>query len=77
MLWLRPQSRNSSRFDADDGINALDSSLHPDIFLVALKKLKIEGKDAAALGDSPYDAEAACKTIVSLLVYSVKASSRR
>ncbi|WP_166107121.1 HAD hydrolase-like protein [Bradyrhizobium barranii] len=33
----------------------------PDIFEVALKKLGIEGADAVAIGDTPYDAEAAGK----------------
>ncbi|MDA9538810.1 HAD family hydrolase [Bradyrhizobium sp. CCBAU 21362] len=33
----------------------------PDIFKVVLKKLKIEGADAVAIGDTPYDAEAAGK----------------
>jgi HAD superfamily hydrolase (TIGR01549 family) len=33
----------------------------PDIFEVALKKLGIEGQDAIAVGDTPYDAEAAGK----------------
>ena len=29
--------------------------------MVALKKLNIEGADAVAIGDTPYDAEAAAK----------------
>jgi phosphoglycolate phosphatase-like HAD superfamily hydrolase len=33
----------------------------PDIFQVSLKKLGIEGHEAVAIGDSPYDAEAAGK----------------
>ncbi|PDT64535.1 HAD family hydrolase [Bradyrhizobium ottawaense] len=33
----------------------------PDIFKIVLKKLKIEGADAVAIGDTPYDAEAAGK----------------
>ena len=33
----------------------------PDIFQVALKKLGIEGPEAVAIGDTPYDAEAAGK----------------
>jgi HAD superfamily hydrolase (TIGR01509 family) len=37
------------------------SKPHPDIFQATLKKLKIEAKDAMALGDTPYDAEAASK----------------
>ncbi len=38
-----------------------ESKPAPDIFKVALRKLKIEGKDAIAIGDTPYDAEAAGK----------------
>ncbi|HEY0796470.1 MAG TPA: HAD family phosphatase [Acidisarcina sp.] len=34
---------------------------HPDIFQVALKKAGVEAADALALGDTPYDAEAAGK----------------
>jgi HAD superfamily hydrolase (TIGR01549 family) len=33
----------------------------PDIFKIVLKKLKIDGADAVAIGDTPYDAEAAGK----------------
>src|ERR1700743_3183270 len=33
----------------------------PDIFEVVLKKLKIAGADAVAIGDTPYDASAARK----------------
>jgi phosphoglycolate phosphatase-like HAD superfamily hydrolase len=33
----------------------------PDVFLAVLKKLGIEGRDAVAIGDTPYDAEAAGK----------------
>jgi phosphoglycolate phosphatase-like HAD superfamily hydrolase len=36
-----------------------ESKPEPDIFQVVLKKLKINGNDAVAIGDSPYDAEAA------------------
>jgi HAD superfamily hydrolase (TIGR01549 family) len=36
-----------------------ESKPAPDIFETALKRLKIEGRDAVAVGDSPYDAEAA------------------
>jgi HAD superfamily hydrolase (TIGR01549 family) len=35
------------------------SKPEPDIFEVVLQKLSIEGTDAVAIGDSPYDAEAA------------------
>ena len=37
------------------------SKPHPDIFQATLKKLQIQAKDAMALGDTPYDAEAASK----------------
>ena len=42
--------------------DAQQSKPAPDIFEVALKKLGIRGQDAVAIGDSPYDAEAAGKT---------------
>jgi HAD superfamily hydrolase (TIGR01509 family) len=38
-----------------------ESKPAPDIFQVVLKKLKIEGRDAVAIGDTPYDASAAGK----------------
>lgn len=34
---------------------------HPDIFTAALKRLKLRAEDCMALGDTPYDAEAAGK----------------
>jgi phosphoglycolate phosphatase-like HAD superfamily hydrolase len=40
---------------------AMESKPAPDIFEIVLKKLKIEGGDAVAIGDTPYDAEAAGK----------------
>lgn len=33
----------------------------PDIFEVVLKKLGVDGRDAVAIGDTPYDASAAQK----------------
>jgi phosphoglycolate phosphatase-like HAD superfamily hydrolase len=36
----------------------------PDVFEVVLNKMNIIGADAAAVGDTPYDAEAARKTSV-------------
>jgi phosphoglycolate phosphatase-like HAD superfamily hydrolase len=39
----------------------------PDIFQVALKKLGLEGNDAVAIGDTPYDAEAAGKAGISTI----------
>ena len=41
-----------------------ESKPEPDIFEVVLKKLGIDGGDAVAIGDSPYDAEAAAKARV-------------
>jgi HAD superfamily hydrolase (TIGR01549 family) len=38
-----------------------ESKPAPDIFEIVLKKLKIEGGDAVAVGDTPYDAAAARK----------------
>jgi HAD superfamily hydrolase (TIGR01549 family) len=38
-----------------------ESKPAPDIFEVVLKKLEIEGTDAVAIGDTPYDASAAGK----------------
>jgi HAD superfamily hydrolase (TIGR01509 family) len=43
---------------ADD---ARRSKPHPDIFEATLKKLGVKAKEALALGDTPYDAEAAGK----------------
>jgi phosphoglycolate phosphatase-like HAD superfamily hydrolase len=43
---------------ADD---AEKSKPSPDIFEVALKKLGLQGADAVAVGDSPYDAQAAAQ----------------
>ena len=36
----------------------------PDIFLITLKKLGIDGSEAVAIGDTPYDAEAASKAFI-------------
>jgi HAD superfamily hydrolase (TIGR01549 family) len=41
-----------------------ESKPAPDIFEAVLKKLAIEGRDAVAIGDTPYDAEAAGKAEV-------------
>jgi HAD superfamily hydrolase (TIGR01549 family) len=40
---------------------AEESKPAADVFEIVLKKLKIEGADAVAIGDTPYDAEAAGK----------------
>lgn len=42
--------------------DAKESKPAPDIFDIVLKKLKVEGAEAVAIGDTPYDAEAAGKT---------------
>jgi beta-phosphoglucomutase-like phosphatase (HAD superfamily) len=41
--------------------DAEESKPAPDIFKIVLKKLKIKGAHAVAIGDTPYDAEAAGK----------------
>ena len=41
-----------------------ESKPAPDVFEAVLKKLKIKGEQAIAIGDSPYDAEAAGKANV-------------
>jgi phosphoglycolate phosphatase-like HAD superfamily hydrolase len=38
-----------------------ESKPAPDVFLAVLKKLAMKGRDAVAIGDTPYDAEAARK----------------
>src|SRR3978361_2232862 len=47
--------------------DAEESKPAPDIFEVVLKKLKIDGADAVAIGDTPYDAEAAGKATISTI----------
>ena len=44
-----------------------ESKPAPDIFEIVLKKLKIEGADAVAIGDTPYDAEAARKAKIATI----------
>jgi HAD superfamily hydrolase (TIGR01549 family) len=44
-----------------------ESKPAPDIFKVVLKKLKIEGADAIAIGDTPYDAAAAGKATIATI----------
>jgi phosphoglycolate phosphatase-like HAD superfamily hydrolase len=41
--------------------DAKESKPAPDIFDIVLKKLKVEGAEAVAIGDTPYDVEAAGK----------------
>jgi phosphoglycolate phosphatase-like HAD superfamily hydrolase len=45
--------------------DAEESKPAPDIFEVVLERLGLEGRDAVAIGDSPYDAEAAGKAKIS------------
>jgi phosphoglycolate phosphatase-like HAD superfamily hydrolase len=47
--------------------NAQESKPAPDIFEVVLKKLEIEGADAVAIGDTPYDATAAGKARIATI----------
>ncbi|MCP3442213.1 HAD family hydrolase [Bradyrhizobium sp. CCGUVB14] len=47
--------------------DAQESKPAPDIFEIVLKKLKIEGPDAVAIGDTPYDAEAAGKAKITTI----------
>src|SRR4051812_5118628 len=44
-----------------------ESKPAPDIFEIVLKKLKIGGADAVAIGDTPYDAEAAGKAKIATI----------
>ena len=44
-----------------------ESKPAPDIFEVVLRKLRIEGADAVAIGDTPYDAEAAGKAKIATI----------
>jgi phosphoglycolate phosphatase-like HAD superfamily hydrolase len=48
-----------------DDVN--ESKPAPDVFQVVLKKLEIAGSDAVAVGDTPYDAEAAGKASISTI----------
>jgi HAD superfamily hydrolase (TIGR01509 family) len=50
--------------NADD---AAESKPAPDIFEIVLKRLNIEGADAVAIGDTPYDAEAAGKAEIATI----------
>jgi phosphoglycolate phosphatase-like HAD superfamily hydrolase len=47
--------------------DAEESKPAPDIFEVVLKRLKIEGSDAVAIGDTPYDALGAGKAGVATI----------
>jgi HAD superfamily hydrolase (TIGR01509 family) len=48
--------------DAESNADDVDRTKpHPDVFEVAIAKLKVSAEDAIAFGDSPFDAEAAGK----------------
>ena len=47
--------------------DAEESKPAPDIFEIVLKKLGMEGSDVVAIGDSPYDAEAAGKAKIATI----------
>ena len=47
--------------------DAEESKPAPDVFEIVLKKLDIEGFDAIAIGDTPYDVEAAAKAQVATI----------
>jgi phosphoglycolate phosphatase-like HAD superfamily hydrolase len=47
--------------------DAEESKPAPDVFEVVLNKLNIQGPDAIAIGDTPYDAEAAAKANVATI----------
>jgi beta-phosphoglucomutase-like phosphatase (HAD superfamily) len=47
--------------------DAEESKPAPDIFEIVLKKLGLEGSAAVAIGDSPYDVEAAGKAKIATI----------
>jgi hypothetical protein len=47
--------------------DAEESKPAPDVFEVVLKKLNIQGADAVAIGNTPYDAEAAAKAAIATI----------
>jgi HAD superfamily hydrolase (TIGR01509 family) len=47
--------------EASSGADAEASKPDPDIFAAALKKIQMRPEDSIALGDTPWDAEAACR----------------
>jgi HAD superfamily hydrolase (TIGR01509 family) len=52
------------------------SKPHPDIFLAAAERLDISPQDCIAVGDTPYDAEAAAKAGIRSLAYYAAASRK-
>jgi len=56
--------------------DAEESKPAPDIFEVVLKKLKLEGADAVAIGDTPYDAAPQARRRSRLSAYSVAGSRK-
>jgi HAD superfamily hydrolase (TIGR01509 family) len=47
--------------------DAVESKPAPDIFEVVLKKLNLQGADAVAIGDTPFNAEAAAKAAIATI----------
>src|ERR1700735_1467796 len=60
-IFLSEAEERDHGAEMEDWRSKLFRSKAPDIFQVALKKLGIEGPEAVAIGDTPYDAEAAGK----------------
>ena len=56
--------------------DAEQSKPAPDIFQVALKKLGIAGSEAVAIGDTPYDAEAAGKAGIPTIRHAMRRLQR-
>jgi FMN phosphatase YigB (HAD superfamily) len=48
---------------------AEESKPSPDVFEIVLHKLKIDGTQAVAIGDTPYDAEAAGKANIPTMCF--------
>jgi HAD superfamily hydrolase (TIGR01509 family) len=66
-VYLDIASVNNLVDVATSSEDAEQSKPAPDIFEVALTKLGIEGPEAVAVGDSPYDAEAAGKAQIATI----------
>jgi len=62
LLTYKRIARMEDLIDAETSADDADKSKpHPDIFDATLRKLRLRAKDCIALGDTPYDAEAAGK----------------